>query len=339
VSKLNGSFYFSNVNIIQGEVVTRQFEMEEQNISRRFIIPSANVDIRNLTITVQESRTNTFTTPYSTYNDITEITGNTAAYFVEEDGVSNYIIYFGDGVIGKKPKNGSIINITYIDTVGGAANSINNFSFTDSVGGKYSSNVRVISTSPTFSGSDKETVEQIRFRAPYYYTTQNRAVTKNDYETLIIKDYPNIESVSVWGGQDNNPTIYGKVFISLKPKENYFLTEQEKEDIKERLIVSRNILTVIPEIVDPDFTYLLIRGTVFYNPNLTELTAEQLKQNVRAAISDYRNSDLLTFDSTFKKSKLQTTIENSEKSIVGSNLKIFLQKRCLNVIYSVYKKY
>jgi hypothetical protein len=329
VSKVNGSFYFSNVKIVQGEVVTRQFEMTQQNTNRRFLIPSANVDINNLTVTVQESRTNTYTIPYSSYNDITEITSNTAAYFVEEDGISNYVIYFGDGIIGKKPKNGSVINITYIDTVGGAANSINNFSFTDSVGGKYSSNVRVISTTPTFSGSEKETVEQIRFRAPYYYTTQNRAVTRNDYETLILKDYPNIESVTVWGGQDNNPPIYGKVFISLKTKANYFLTEQEKEEIKERLIVSRNILTVIPEIVNPDFTYLLIRGTVFYDPNLTSLTAEQIKQNVRAAISDYRDTDLLTFDSTFRKSKLQTTIENSERSIVGSNLKIFLQKRLL----------
>lgn len=326
-SKINGSFSFANVVISQGEVVTRQFEMLPENTNRRFNIPSANVDLKTIAVTIQESRTNTFTTAYSSYESITDITSNTAAYFVEEDENSNYVVYFGDDVVCKKPKNGSIITITYLDTVGGAANSINNFTFTDRVGSKYSNNVRVIPVTSTFAGSEKETIEQIRFRAPYYYVTQNRAVTKLDYETLITKDYPFIESVAVWGGQDNDPPIYGKVFISLRPKTNFFLTNEEKEEIKNTLIENRNVLTVIPEIVDPDFTYLLIRGNVYFNPSLSSLSSEELKAFVRAAIFDYRDADLLSFGSTFRKSKLQSYIENADKSITASDIKIFLQKR------------
>ncbi len=326
-TKTNGTFNFANVVIRQGEVVSRQFEMNAENARRRFRIPSANVDTSTLIVTVQESPTNTFTTIYNVYDDITQVKGNTAAYFIEENTDSSYVVQFGDDVVGKKPKNGSVITITYLDTVGAPANSINTFSFVDRVGGKFSSNVIVASSSPTYGAADKENIEDIRFIAPYYYSTQNRAVTVDDYSTLILKDFPFVDSVAIWGGEDNDPVIYGKVFLSLKPKENYFLTNLEKETIKEQLIKTRNILTVIPEIIDPDFTYILIKGTAYYNPSATQLSSDTIKEYIKASISDYRDSDLLTFNSTFRKSKLQTFIENSEKSITGSDLRIQLQKR------------
>lgn len=326
-SKVGGSFSFANVNVKQGEVVTLQFEMSPTNTKRRFIIPSANVDTDTISVTIQESSTNTDTIVYSSIDDITLVAANTPAYFLEEDSDRNYVLYFGDDVVGKKPKDGNIIVVTYLDTVGSIANNITTFRPVDSIGGKFRNNVSVTSAVSSFGSAEKETIEQIRFRAPYYYVTQNRAVTKLDYETLITKDYPFIESVAVWGGQDNDPPIYGKVFISLRPKTNFFLTNEEKEEIKNTLIEDRNVLTVIPEIVDPDFTYLLIRGDVYFNPSVTNLTAEELKTFVRAAIFDYRDADLLSFGSTFRKSKLQSYIENADKSITASDIKIFLQKR------------
>lgn len=338
VAKVNNSFSFANVQLKQGEVVTLQFAMTPENTKRRFTIPSANVDISTVSVVVQESSTNTDISVYSSIDDITLVTANTRAYFLEENSDRNYVMYFGDNVIGKRPKDGNIIIVTYLDSTGPIANNISTFRPVDRIGDKYRNNVSITSVISSYGGGDKETVEQIRFRAPYHYVTQNRAVTKQDYETLIIKDYPNIESVAVWGGQDNDPPIYGKVFVSLKPKANYFLTEQEKESIKESLITSRNVLTVIPEIIEPDYTYILIRGDVFYDSTLTQLSAEQLREYVRAAVSDYRTDDLLTFNSTFRKSKLQTYIENSEKSITGSNIKIFLQKR-LELNTSITKNY
>jgi hypothetical protein len=337
-SKSNGSFYFANVTLKQGEVVSRQFLMTPTNSKRRFDITSANVDIDTVSVIVQESSTNTYSTVYTSYENLLDITSNTTAYFIEENEKGEYSVYFGDNVIGKRPKDGNIITITYLDTVGSIANKINNFSSVQAVGGLYNDNVSITSISASYSGAEKETLNDIRYRAPYFYTTQNRAVTKTDYETLITKDYNNIDSVQVWGGEDNDPPIYGKVFISLKTKENYFLTNLEKENIKETLITNRNVLTVIPEIVDPDYTYLLVRGEVFYNPNITQLSSNEIKEYVRAAILDYETDNLLKFSSVFRKSQLQSYIESSENSITGSNIKIFLQKR-LELDTSLIKNY
>lgn len=325
--KTNGSFFFANVNIRQGEVVTRQYLMDAQNTSRRFKIPSANVDVSTLQVSVQESSTNTYTMIYNKFDDLTLVRGNTAAYFVEEDTDANYVVYFGDDIIGKKPKIGSIINMTYLDTVGTGANNISTFSFTDRIGGKYSSNVIVTAVSPTFGASPKETIEQVRFRAPYHYTAQNRAVTKTDYETLITTDFPYIDSVSVWGGEDNDPVVYGKVYLSLKPRTNFILTTAQKEQIKENLIKARNVLTIIPEIVDPDYEYITVVGRVTYDPRRTSRSAGEIETLVKAAISDYSTDELNRFNSTFRKSKLQSYIESAERSITGSDVQVYMQKR------------
>ena len=325
--KSSNTFNFANVVIRQGEVVTRQYEMDAQNTRRRFKIPSSNVDTSTLLVSVQESRTNTYTTVYSPYDDITLVQGNTAAYFIEEDTDSSYVVQFGDNIIGKTPKIGSIVNITYLDNVGSVANAINSFSFIDRVGGKYSSNVIVSSTSPSYGATNKETIEQIRFRAPYHYTVQNRAVTKNDYETIITRDFPFIDAVSCWGGEDNDPVVYGKVYLSLKPRTNYILTTLQKEQVKESLIRSRNVMTIIPEIVDPDYEYVTMIGRITYNSSKTTRTADQIATLVKAAISDYNDAELQRFDSVFRKSKLQSYMESAEPSITGSDIEIYLQKR------------
>lgn len=327
VNKDAGSFLFSNVTIKQGEVVTRQFLMDPTNTKRRFEIPSANVDLNTVVVTVQESATNTDTYVYNIAEDLTEITRDSKVYFIEENEDGNYRLYFGDDVIGKKPTDGNIINVTYIDNAGSVANKINAFSFQSNAFSPFTQNVQSSSAGPSYSGSEKETIEQVKYRAPYFYTAQNRAITIYDYETLITKDYPNIESVVVWGGEDNVPVVYGKVFLSLKTKENYFLTNLEKENIKNTLITNRNVLTVIPEIVDPSYTYILVRGSVYYNPTLTQYTATGIRSFVVASIEDYKTDYLGKFKSGFQKSIMQQYIQDSEKSITGSDLKVILQKR------------
>lgn len=326
----SNTYTFSNVVIRQGEVVTRQYVMNSaSNEKRRFKIPSANVDIDTLVVTVQESATNTDIIVYNKAQDVTLIKGNTPVYFIEEDPDSTYALQFGDGVIGKKPKDGNIIIATYLDSSGTEANNISTFKYTGSATTDFGFSAIVTPTAveKSYGGSEKETVEEVRFRAPYFYSTQNRAVTKLDYETLVTKDYPTIESVAVWGGEELNPPVYGKIYLSLKTKSNYELTNLEKESIKENLIKTRNILTVIPEIVDPDYEYVLIRGKVTYNPSVTSRSSAELLQLVRAAISDYASNELNQFSSTFRKSKLQSYIESAEKSITGSDLRIYLQKR------------
>lgn len=327
VSKSAGSFSFANVMIKQGEVITQQFNVYANNVTRRYDIPSSNVDITTLTVTVQESSANTYTTNYIRAQDLTQIKSDSMVYFIEENDKSEYSLYFGDGILGNKPKDGNIVIVTYLDTVGSVSNNISNFTFVEAIGGKYKDSVAISSVQSSYGGVDKETVEQIRFRAPYFYTSQNRAVTVNDYETLITKDYSNIDSVTIWGGEDNDPVVYGKVFLSLKTRGFYALSNLEKEQIKESLIKNRNVLTVVPEIIDPDYVFMQIRGKVFYDAALTSRGSNEIYDIVKAAIQDYIEKELNSFKSAFRKSKLQFYIENCEPSITASDIFVYMQRR------------
>jgi hypothetical protein len=327
VQKFGGSFSFSNVSIKQGDVTTFQYLMDPANTYRRFDIPSQNVDTTSIVITVQDSVSNTDTRLYILADDITTLNSTSQVYFVEENPDLKYTFYFGDGIIGKRPNDGAVITCTFLDTAGVSSNSISEFVIVDPIGGIYRDNVAISAVSATYGGIEKESIEQIRFRAPYYYAAQNRAVTTKDYETLITKDFPNIESVSAWGGEDNDPVVYGKVFFSLKTRQNIALTNVDKEFIKQSLIKNRNVVTVTPEIVDPDFAFMRVLAKVNYNPYLTSLNSNQLAEVVRQAIFDYNDRELNNFESTFRKSRLSQYIENSEKSIMGTDITLFVQKK------------
>lgn len=336
--KSAGVFSFANVYIQQGEVVTQQFAMTANNNLARFELPSANIDSSSLIVRVQQSSTNTYTETYQVSTDITNVSANTRAYFLEENERLNYTIQFGDNILGYRPKNGNIIIATYVDTQGSVANNVSKFSFIDPIGGVYRGNVIVNTVQKSYGGTDKESIDQIRFRAPQYYTSQNRCVTATDYEALITKDFNNIDAVSIWGGEDNHPPVYGKVYMSLKTKGYYALTNIEKENIKTSLINNRNVITVTPEIVDPDYAFVLVGGRVTYNPNLTSKTATELFEIVKQAILQYSQDELNTFKSTFRKSKLQYYIEQCEPSITGSDIIVYLQNRKL-IDTTLNKKY
>ena len=338
VSKSANTYTFSNVFIKQGEVITNQFLMTTNNVTRRFEVPSANVDTTTMVVTVQDSASNTHTWEYKSAGNITDLTSESLVYFVEENEKLGYTVYFGDDVIGKAPKVGNIINITHLDTIGAISNNINDFAFTQKIGGTYSNNVAVSTVDVSYGGQNKEAINQIRFRAPQYYTAQNRAVTVGDYESLITKDYNNIDAVTIWGGEDNDPPVYGKVYISLKTKGFYALSNLEKENIKNQLITNRNVITVTPEIVDPNYVFILVRGKVTYRPELTSKTANELLTTVKNSINNYVAKELNTFKSTFRKSKLSFYIENSDPSITGADIYIYLQNRQL-ISTGVNKKY
>lgn len=325
--KVANTFSFSNVVVKQGEVITQQFTAAANNVQRRYQLASQNVDTETIVVNIQESASNTYTRQFNLADDLTEIRANTEVFFLEEDDTLKYTIYFGDDVIGRKPANGNIITVTYVDTKGSSANNISKFMFQDPIAGLYSDNVRITVTQSSHSGTDKEEIDQIRFRAPYHYTAQNRAVTLNDYESLITRDFNNIEAVTVWGGEDNDPPVYGKVYMSLKTRGYYTLTNLEKENIKDNLIKNRNVLTVVPEIVDPNYVFVMVQGSVTYNPTLTDKSQGELLNTVRQAVYDYANQELYTFRSTFRQSKLQYYIENCDPSIRGSDINIYIQIR------------
>lgn len=327
-NKANGTFDFVGVEIRQGDISTQSYLVQSSNPKRRYNIPSSTVDIETLDVRVQESGTSDIITNYTLAKDITELDGNSTVYFVEENSEANgtYTVYFGDGYIGKNLTDGNIVILDYLDTAGDAANKASRFTAVEGIGG-YSANVIVTTASVAAGGGSKETIEQIRFRSPLHYTAQNRAVTKSDYGLLLEKDYPYIESVSVWGGEENDPPMYGKIFISIKPKENFTLSAYEKQRITEKIIKERSVLTVFPEIIDPEYVYLKFNIRVNYNPKSTNKTEAQLKELVKQAVLNYRNTYLTQFNSTFRKSILQRFIDDADSSIISNTLDLLVERR------------
>ena len=326
-SKSGNSFFFPNVWIRQGEVITQQFAMTANNKVAKFEIPSANVDTHTISVTVQESAANSYAEEYLISTDITQVTANSRVYFLEENEKLTYNIQFGDDVLGYRPKIGNIVIVTYIDTQGSMGNDVSKFNFIDPINQIYTGNVRVSTVSSSRTGADKEDIERIRLRAPQFYAAQNRCVTTRDYETILTKEYQNIDAVSIWGGEENDPPVYGKVYISVKTKGYYTLTNLEKENIKNNLIKTKNVVTVTPVIVDPNYIFVTVRGRVYYNSALTSKSSTELLELVKQAAFDYADAELNTYRSTFKKARLQSYIEKADPSITGSDITIFLQSR------------
>ena len=303
--------------------------MTSNNTSARFEIPSANVDTSSITVTVQQSATNSHTEEYLLSDDITASTANTRVYYIEENENLNYTIQFGDGIIGRRPDVGNIVIVTYLDTSGSDANEIKKFNFIEPISQKFSGNVKVTTVQSSSTGSDKEEIDRIRLRAPQYYAAQNRCVTTRDYESILMKDFPDIEAVSIWGGEENVPPVYGKVYMSIKTRGYYALTNLEKDNIKNSLIKSRNVITVSPVIIDPDYIFITLRGKIYYDPGLTTKTANEIINLVKQTVETYADNQLNTYRSVFKKSKLQAAIEACDASITGSDITVYLQNRQL----------
>jgi hypothetical protein len=225
------------------------------------------------------------------------LTGDSKVYFLQESLTNTYQIYFGDGVIGNKLTDGNIVIVSYVVTSGTSAADANNFVLMDSISGY--SNTSVFPITAATSGNDRETIESIKFQAPKSYAAQNRAVSKNDYITAIQQNSLGIsfDAVSVWGGEENSPPVYGQVFISLKPTGAFSLTQSQKQQITSQVLSPISVLTVTPTIVDPDYTYILLTFNVVYDPNETNQTSTQLQSGIKSAIQTFANGALNTFNS------------------------------------------
>jgi hypothetical protein len=338
-TKANGSFLFANVELKQGDVVTRTFLVTSDNEKREYIIPSANVDIDEMYVSVQQSTSNTYSEVYTLDRDMTTLRANSQVYFIEETTSANnhYKLFFGDGILGKRPIDGNIITVTYLDSQGKYGNGANSFLLVETVDG-YNDNVSIVPAFTASGGSERETVESIRYHAPRSYTTQSRAVTENDYLELFVEDFPNIQSVKVWGGEQENPPLYGKVFVAIKPKNNYFITNLEKQQMIDQFVANRSIQGMIPEIVDPDYTWLLVKVKVYYDADKTNRDENELKTSVRNAILTYRDETLQRFDSKFRITRLARAIEATDPAINSATVTLKIQKR-VTPSYSTNKTY
>ena len=325
---VNQTATFSNLTIKQGEPVDLTFNYDAtQNPSMIFEMPDSTIDTSTLTVTVQQSTSNTYSEVYSLAEAYLQLDSSSAVYFLQEGPNGNYQIYFGDGVLGKTLTDGNQVIVSYITTSSTASYGANNFVLMDTIAG-YSNTVITPITSTT-QGSDKETLDSIRYTAPKAYSAQGRAVTKEDYIYQIQNNaglIP-IEAVNVWGGEENDPPVYGTVLVAIKPRGGYVLTETQKRIVETEIIKPISVLTVVPRIVDVDYTYLKITSNILYTPRLTTYTATQLESQVLSAIQSFGSSTLNTFNSTFKLSSLITTVQSVSPSFITNDASIILQKR------------
>jgi hypothetical protein len=327
VTKSNTQFVFENLEIYEGDLVNFLFTHSElDNPKQVFTLQDENIDTTTLSVTVRPSSSNTQTIVYNRAIDILDVTPTSEVFFLQETRGNKFQIYFGNDVIGKKLEDGSIIEVSYIVSSGIEPNGANGFTGTQAVSGFGTFDIDVINVA---SGAAlRESVDSVKFGATSQFATQNRLVTFKDYETYILANYPNIDSISVWGGQDNLPPVYGKVFVSLKPKEDFFLSQAEKQRIINDIIAPKSIVSVSTEILDPEFLYLVLQNQVKYDPKKIVITEDQLKTQIRSTILSYRDAFLNKFDSRFVQSKLEQSIDRVNlNAIIGTNVTTKVQKR------------
>lgn len=315
-------YTFDNLKVIEGTPLN--FRWEYSN-SGKYVIPNPNIDLNTLKVKVQESANSDLYETFINSSTITTATPDTRVYFVKEVDDGLYELTFGDGVIGKQLSAGNIIHIDYMASSLDAPNGARLFNYTGQTLLSNASHT-VTTIAPAVNGAAAEDIETIRFNAPRTYASQNRCVTPDDYRALIYSALPNAKSVSVWGGEDNNPPVYGKIFICVKPTDSSKLTQLQKAELTNTILQSKNVVSVIPEIVDPDFLNIALNVNVYYNPRETTRTAPEIETIVTNTIFDYDDADLQSFDGVFRFSKLSKLIDSSEKAITNNSMTVLLRR-------------
>lgn len=325
-SKTANNFVFENLNIYEGQLVTYNYtHSQSSNPKQIFDIRDESIDTSTLTVSVRPSLSNTDVTIYTLVTDVLTVDANSEVYFLQESQNNLYQIYFGDDILGKKLPDGAIVTLQYLISDGTAANQANNFVATSTLSGF--TNITVDSVNRASGGTDRETVDQIKYAAPLNFLSQNRAVTKNDYIKLIQQKYPAFESVNVWGGEENDPPVYGKVFLAAKPANGFEITDTEKEFVINNIVKPISIMTVTPEFVDVDYNYLKVQSTIFYDPTKTTLSDNDMKFGVSNLIKQYADTNLNRFNAYFRYSGLESAIDSFDKSIISNEVELFVGKK------------
>ena len=332
---IGNTYNFTNVELKQGTPEIYRFTVRNPGPDEKYVIPNDNIDTTSISVSVQTSATDTTTTTYKLVSSIDGVDGTYQkgrVCFLEENQFGKYQLYFGDGVVGYKLTAGNIINVEYVITRGAEANSLptEEVAFTlNTVPTNLTTSTlltRTVLSKPNY-GSAKQTINEIKFLAPLIRAAQDRAVTKNDYEALILNNKPQIESISVWGGEENDPPVYGKIFISAKPIVGQVLSEATKEEIKNDILATRKVLALTPEVVDPDYLYVGLNITVKFNSNIAGSSASKLNSLIRLKTENYFNNELEKFNKKFIYYKFLNEIDSLDESITSILTSIKIQRR------------
>ena len=330
---------FQDVEIKEGNYVIETFTFNSA-IPQRFILQNSGIDTGTLKVTVRPTFNSTSVVEYRLADNIIGFDGTSQVFFLQEGEDERYEIIFGDGILGKKLDSNNYIEVSYITTNGSAANAARVFSYgavlEDQVGGNdYAPTVTLTTTTAASGGESLETVDSIKRNAPKFFNTQNRAVTADDYESIIRRIFPAIADIVCFGGEDASPPEYGKVKIVVKPSYATKLSAYTKNlistDLKKYAVVS-----VTPEIVDPSITYVELNSNIYYNKSKTTLNESELKAAVINSLTTYRGtSDLEKFNGRFKYSRIVGIIDATDESITSNETEIKLRKDFIPVLNTV----
>jgi hypothetical protein len=325
----DGIAQFNELIIYEGIYLTSTFIVDTSQSNQRFVLPNVNIDTTTIRVIVSDAVDEV----YVAFTNVLNVDKNSRIFLIQEIADEKYEIRFGDNIVGKKPPNGSRISVSYIITNGTLGNGASNFTFSgllkDNGGLDVTTGISSpITISKSADGDEIESLDSIKFIAPRIYASQFRAVTSNDYKALIPTIYANVDSVSTYGGEELDPPEYGKVFISIKPKNGTFLSQVTKRDIL-RSLRQYSIAGIKPEIIDLSYLYIEVDSTVYYNLNFAT-GPEVVRSKVLNTLTAYGNSkDINNFGGRFKFSKVNALIDSTDKSIT-SNITKVLMRRDLN---------
>jgi hypothetical protein len=336
VPVVNGIADFNQVNILEGNYIIETFKVNKSDSSQRFILQNLNIDTTSLNVVVWDKVNvvdgvnKSFSRKYKLSDTIFDIKPNSRVYYLQEISDQQYELIFGDGVFGIELENESIIEVSYVISNGNSGNGANDFNFSgrilDNNGNLITGDISLVtSESPARGGSPIETVNSIRNYAPRLYSSQYRAVTASDYETIIPQIYPETESISVFGGETLDPPSYGKVFITIKPFNGQFIPNYIKENIKTEL-KKYSVAGIVPEVLDLKYLWVEVDTSVYYNSNQVQ-SIEDLKSLIFNRIQKYsRSPELNSYGARFKYSKFQNLIDQTSTSITSNITKINIRR-------------
>jgi hypothetical protein len=346
VPVFNDIAIFQNIKIYEGIRLVNNFTFSSNNLNQRFILPNSGIDTDLISVIVRNNEQSTISVKYSLQDSLFDINNESKVFFLQEIEDERYEILFGDGIFGKKLEEGNFIEIGYITSNGDSANGVSQFTFAgritynrNSIEYNVTSGISLLTTGLVASGGENiESVDSIKKYAPRIYASQNRALTANDYETLIpSKIYPETESISVFGGEELIPPQYGKVFISIKPRFGDFLPNLIKENIKLKL-KKYAVAGIVPEILDLKYLFIEINSKIYYNTNLAP-NAEFVSSIVQNNANKYaESSELNRYGARFKYSKFLKIIDDSHESVT-SNITTIQMRRDLRVVPNAFAEY
>ncbi len=322
----NNVALFNNLTIYEGVYLTKTFTIDYSQPNQRFVLPNSNIDTTSIRVTVK-STTNEI---YALYDNILRVDSTSKLFLIQEIEDEQYEILFGDGILGKKPPAGATVTVSYVVTNGPLANGATNFSFIgilkDDTDTTLTSGISLLTTTSSASNGDNvEDISSIKYLAPRIYAAQYRAVTANDYKGIIPYVYPNVESVTAYGGEELDPPEYGKVFISIKPRNGSFLSQITKDSISTQL-KQYSIAGIKPEIIDLKYLYVEVDSSVYYNTNAISNVTDLRTSVVKTLTTYSQSTDINAFGGRFKYSKIVGLIDDSARGVTSNITKVKMRR-------------